>query len=147
MIPTTPTSASAQARIADSLLRSLGGRQVLLHIPAPAMNGDLGEQLGLAQPAFQDVQLGPVAFRRLRSKTGSAQKPADTEYELMVSASAVAALVGSLSYQAADVLFAQTAAVLVDDNVMNITWVASAEAFGSVYLYRLGLRGALKSIL
>ncbi len=124
-----------------------GGRQVLLHIPSPAINGDSGEQLGLATPVFQDVPLAPVAFRRVRSKTGTAKTPTEAEYELLVSASAVAALVGSLGYQAAEVLFSQAAAVLVDDSVLSISWVASAEAFGTVYLYRLGLRGSIPDIL
>ena len=89
----------------------------------------------------------PVAFRRVRATTGSAAGPAATQYELLVSASAVATLVGSLGFQAAEILFAQTAAILVDDNSLTINWVASAEAFGTVYLYRLGLSGAAKDIL
>ncbi len=39
---------SGQVRMADALLRSVGGRTVLLHIPAAAVQGDEGEQVGLA---------------------------------------------------------------------------------------------------
>jgi hypothetical protein len=138
---------STQIRMADALLRSVGGRTVLLRIPSPAMNGDLGEQLGLAVPEFQDVELGPVAFRRVRATTGTADAPDEVRYELLVSASAVTRLVGSLGFEAADVLFAQAAGVLVDGSLLGIAWVASAEAFGTVYLYRLGLRGAVKAFL
>ena len=128
--------------MADAMLRTVGGRTVLLHVPAPAVPGDIGEQVGLALPLFQDVQIGPAVFRKVRAKiaTGDAARPA--QYELLVSASAVANVVGSLDYESADVLFAQAGGVLVDGALLAITSVTSAEAFGSVYLYRLGLRAA-----
>ncbi len=53
-------------RAADVLLQCAGGRSVLLRMPAPATAGDIGEQLGLAVPSFQDVELSPVVFRRTR---------------------------------------------------------------------------------
>jgi len=31
--------------------------------------------------------------------------------------------------------------------MLGIAWVTSAEAFGTVYLYRLGLRGAVKEFM
>ena len=133
---------SAQIRIADALLRGVGGRTVLLHMPIPAVNGDVGEQLGLAVPQFQDVALGPVVFRKVRPKTGTAVAPSEATYELLVSASAVTRIVGSLGFAAAEVLFAQVSGVLVDGNLLGITGMTSAQAFSEVYLYRIGLRGA-----
>ena len=35
----------------------------MLRLPAPAVPGDATEQLGLAVPEFQDVELAPVVFR------------------------------------------------------------------------------------
>jgi hypothetical protein len=133
--------------MADALLRSVGGRTVLLHVSAPALNGDVGEQLGLATPEFQDVELGPVVFRRVRATAGTAESPKEATYELLVSATAVAKIVGTLGYGAAEVLFAQAAGVMVDGALLGIVWVTSAEAFGSVYLYRLGLRGAVQNFM
>ncbi len=127
----------AGVRLADALLRSVGGRTVLLRLPAPAVQGDLGEQLGLAVPQFQDTPLGPAAFRKVRATS----KPEGFTYELLVSASAVHALVGSLDYDSADVLFSVAAGVVVGGAVLQITSAVSAEAFGEVYLYRLLLRG------
>ena len=138
---------SAAIRLANSLLRSVGGRTVLLQIPAPAVNGDPGEQLGLAIPRFQNVELGPVLFRKLRPKTGAAEKPRETVYELLVSASAVSRIAGSSSLSDAQTLFAQADGILVDGSLLGITWLTGAEAFGSVYLYRLGLRGAVANVL
>ena len=133
----------AGVRLANALLRSVGGRTVLLRLPSPAIQGDPGEQLGLAAPQFQDTPLGPAAFRKVRAKAG----PEGVTYELLVSASAVHALVGSLDYNSADVLFSVAAGVLVDGALLLITSAVSAEAFGEVYLYRLGLRGASSTLI
>ena len=130
---------SAQVRLADALLRGVGGRTVLLRMPAPAVQGDDGEQLGLAVPQFQDTALGPVVFRRVRVSSEAG--------ELLVSASAVAKIVGSLEYQSADVLFAQAAGVLIDGVLLQIDAMASAEAFGESYLYRLTLRAPVAAQL
>lgn len=127
---------SAKIRMADALLRSVGGRTVLLRLPAPAVQWDEGEQTGLATPTFQDSELRPVAFRKVRAGVTKDNVLA----ELLVSASAVTALVGSLAYQSASVLFGQAAGVLIDGVLYSITSAVSAEAFGEVYLYRLGLR-------
>ncbi len=131
---------AAQVRMADALLRSLGGCTVLLHIPGPAISGDIGEQIGLAVPLFQDIPVGPAAMRKIRPRIASAAKERPAECELLLSASAVAKVVGSLGYQSADVLFGNACGVMVDGELMEITSATSVEGFGSVYLYRLGLR-------
>jgi hypothetical protein len=133
--------------MADALLRSLGGRTVLLHIPAPAVQGDVGEQLGLAAPLFQDVELRPAVLRKIRPRIATFERERAAEYELLLSASAVAKIVGSLAYQSADVLFAQAAGVMVDGELLEITSATSAEGFGTVYLYRLGLRGSAADLV
>jgi hypothetical protein len=138
---------TAAIRLANALLRNAGGRSVLLHVPAPAVPGDLGEQLGLATPLFQDAPLGPVVVRKLRPRMGTADKPKELAYELLVSATAVQQIVDSLAYDAAEVLFAQAAGILIDGNLLGITSVSTDQAFGTVYLYRLGLRGAVKDLL
>jgi hypothetical protein len=138
---------SAHVRMSDSLLRSLGGRTVLLHIPAPAIEGDLGEQLGLAAPEFQDVELAPAVLRRVRAKIAVGVHEQVAQYELMVSASAVEKVVGTLAYDSAAVLFAQATGVLVDGELLEIASFAPSEAFGVAYLYRLGLNGTAKDLV
>ncbi len=137
----------AQTRMTDALLRSLGGRTVLLHIPAQAIPGDIGEQLGLAAPLFQDVPVGPAVLRKIRSRIAAFSREKPAECELLLSASAVAKIVGSLEYESADVLFAQACGVLIDGELMQITSATSAEGFGSVYLYRLGLRASAADLV
>jgi len=138
---------AAQVRMTDALLRSLGGRTVLLHIPAQAIPGDIGEQLGLALPLFQDVPIGPAVLRKVRPRIATAATERPAECELLLSASAVAKIVGSLDYQSADVLFANASGVLVDGELLEITSATSVEGFGSAYLYRLGLRASAADLV
>jgi hypothetical protein len=127
-------------RAADVLLRCGGGRSVLLRMPAPASAGDTTEQLGLAVPSFQDLELAPVVFRKARATMANGKA---TKTELMVSATAVNALVGSMGYSAANVLFATAFGVLIDEVLMEIESATESEVGGSTYVYRLVLRAPL----
>jgi hypothetical protein len=130
--------ATAAVRAADVLLRCAGGRAVMLRMPAPASAGDTTEQLGLAVPTFQDVELAPVVFRKNRQAvTTQAAVGKVARWELMVSATAVNALVGSLGYSAASVLFATAFGVLIDGVLMTVESVTESEAFGAPYVYRI----------
>jgi hypothetical protein len=123
-------ASGATVRAADTLLRGVGGRVVLLRLPSPAVPADATEQLGLAVPQFQDVEVGPVVL--FAGKTGMKV--------MLVSASAVSGVVGSLGYSAADVLFAGAYGVLVDDALLEVVSVTEQEAGGVPYMYRLSLR-------
>ena len=131
-------------RAADVLLQCAGGRTVMLRLPAPASTGDTTEQLGLATPVFQDVELAPVVFRKSRSTAGVG-KPA--KWELMVSATAVNAVVGSLAYGAASVLFATAFGVLIDGVLMEVESATESEAGGVAYVYQLVLRAPLAALV
>ena len=119
------------AHLAETLLRTLGGRSVLLRVPKPAIAGDPGEQLGLAQPQFQDTELSPAAVLRGAS-------------EVLVAASAVERVVGSLAFNSAQILFASAAGIVIDGLLYPVKSLASAEAFGQVYLWRMQLQPALR---
>jgi hypothetical protein len=136
---------AAAVRAADVLLRCAGGRSVLLRMPANASAGDTTEQLGLAAPEFQDVELAPVMFRKARQAASALTVAVDkaTRWELMVSATAVQKVVGSLGYSAASVLFATAFGVLIDGVLMEVISATEAEVFGAPYVYRLVLRAPL----
>jgi hypothetical protein len=136
-------STNSAARSADTLLRAIGGRTVILRLPAPAAPL-VSEQLGLATPYFQDVPLAPVVFRRARAQS-VAGKPVPPE--LLVSASIVERTVGSLEYASASVLFATALGILIDDELFIIENAATEQAFGNAYLYRLTLRAPLAQIV
>ena len=130
-------AAGAAVRAADVLLRSAGGRAVLVRLPAPGVAGDASEQLGLAVPQFQDVELAPVVFRKARGRVVEGKA---ARWELLVSATAVNAVVGSLGYSAASVLFAVAYGVLVDGVLMEVVSATESELGGVPYVYRLLLR-------
>lgn len=133
-------STGAGARAADALLRALGGRTVMLRMPAPAVAGDLTEQLGIATPAFQDLLLAPVVYRSVRASVAEGKA---AKWELLVSATVVEKLVGSLAYASASVLFAEAYGVLCDGDLLEVESATSAQAFGQPYVYRLILRAPM----
>lgn len=134
----------AAVRAADVLLRGVGGRSAMLRMPATASFGDITEQLGLATPQFQDVELAPVVFRSARA-TAAEGKAA--KWELLVSGDAVESLVGSLGYGAAESLFGAAFGVLIDGVLMTIESTTAAETRGTAYLYRLVVRAPLAQVV
>lgn len=121
-------SSDGVIRLADAVMRSGGGRMVLLRLAAPAVPGDDAEQLGLATPQYQDLVLGPATFHK-----------ADSVTKLLVSASAVHEALGSLGYDSADVLFETAVGLLIDDLLYKITNSYSSQAMGMPYCYWLTL--------
>ena len=138
------STSGAAVRAADALLRCAGGRAVMLRMPAPASAGDAAEQLGLATPEFQDVELAPVVFRTARARVADGKA---ARWELMVSATAVERLVGSLGYSAAGVLFADAFGVLVDGVLMAVESATGSELGGAPYVYRLVLRAPVSLVV
>ena len=128
---------AAQQRASDVLLRCMGGRTVLLRLPTPGVAGSDAEQLGAGTPAYEDIPLSPAVFRRLRPQLREATA---NRYEVLISASSVAAQLGFLQLASTSQLFAMATGVVVDGELMLIEAVAEAEAFGRPYMYRLLVR-------
>ncbi len=101
----------------------------MLRIPAPAVANNDGEQLGVATPQFQDVELAPVAFRKLEKTT-----------VLLVSGSAVQSIVGSLQFNSAEVLFETAVGVVADSVLYTILSNTASTSDGKTYVYSLELR-------
>jgi len=120
-------------RRADTVMRAVGGRAVLLRMAAPAASGDDAEQLGLATPEFQDVELAPAVLHKQNSVT-----------KLLVSASAVQAVLGSLAYDSADVLFETAVGIVMDGLLYEITNSFSSDATGEPYCYWLVLKAPVR---
>jgi len=116
-------------RGAEALLRAHGGRIVVLRMPGLAASGDDAEQLGLATPAFQDVMLGPVVFRK-----------AESTAKLLVSGAAVQAIVGSMAFDSAGVLFEQAVGVVVDDVLYEVESCVASVSGGEAYCYAVELK-------
>jgi hypothetical protein len=121
--------AEGALRRADVALRTTGGQAVLLRMPQPAANGDDAEQLGLATPAFSDVELAPAAFRKSGKET-----------ILIISATAVASLTGSLLFDSADVLFATAVGLIVNGVLFDLVGWTAAQSNGRTYAYYVSLQ-------
>jgi hypothetical protein len=124
--------------LADALLRSVAGTTALLRVTGT--NTDTGmSEVGLVSTTFAEVVLSPVAMRKLRPTW---QEAGQSKWELLVSATSVQQQVQSLDLASAQALFSMTLAVTVAGQDYLIDSIASNEAFGQVYLYRLLLREA-----
>ena len=127
---------SAPQMLADALLRSVSGTTAQFRITGANPDTSMSE-LGLVSTAFVEVTISPVVMRRLRPTW---QDSNDSKWELLVSATAVQQQVSALDLASAQSLFAMTLAVTVGGQSYVVEAVASNEAFGQVYLYRLLLR-------
>jgi len=127
---------SAPQMLADALLRSVAGTTALLRVTGTNTDSNMSE-VGLVSTAFAEVVVSPVAMRKLRPAW---QESGDAKWELLVSATGVQQQVNALDLPSAQSLFAMTLAVSVSGQDYVIESIASNEAFGQVYLYRLLLR-------
>ena len=134
--PRNPTGAPQM--LADALLRSVTGTTALLRVTGT--NADTGmSEMGLLATTFAEVPISPVLMRKLRPTW---QEGGESKWELLVSATSVEQQVSTLDLPSAQSLFAMPLAVTVAGQDYLIESIASNEAFGQVYLYRLLLREA-----
>lgn len=124
--------------LADALLRSMTGTTALLRVTGTNTDTSMSE-LGLVTTTFYDVAVSPVVMRKLRPTW---REGGESKWELMVSATGVQQQVIALDLESAQSLFALTLAITVAGQDYLIESIASNEAFGQVYLYRLMLREA-----
>lgn len=122
--------------LADALLRSVTGASAQLRVTGTNAISNRSE-VGLVATTFSEVVLSPVLMRKLRPTFKEGQAP---RWEMLVSATSVQAQISALDLPSARALFAMALAVTVAGNDYLIESVASNEAFGQVYLYRLSLR-------
>ena len=139
MSDTAPRNpANAAQRLADALLRSVSGTSAQLRMTGAAIDTSQSE-VGLLATSFTQAVVSPVVMRKLRPTI----KESDANrWEMLVSATSVQAQVSALNLASAQALFAMTLAVTVAGQDYLIESIASNEAFGLVYLYRLALREA-----
>jgi hypothetical protein len=139
MSDTAPrNSVNAPQMLADALLRSVAGTSALLRVTGTNPNSDQSE-VGLLATTFSQVVVSPVVMRKLRPTFKDGDTP---RWELLVSATGVQAQVRALNLPSAQALFTIALAVTIGEQDYLIESVASNEAFGQVYLYRLSLRQA-----
>ena len=128
----------APQMLAAALLRSAAGATALLRVTGINTDTNMSE-VGLVATTFAEVPVSPVVMRKLRPTW---QEGGQSKWELLVSATSVEQQVDALDLASAQALFSMTLAVTVAGQDYVIESIASNEAFGQVYLYRLLLREA-----
>ena len=128
----------APQMLADALLRSVAGTTALLRVTGANTDTSMSE-VGLVATTFVEVTVSPALMRKLRPTW---QEGGESKWELLVSATSVEQQVNALDLPSAQSLFSMTLAVTVAGQDYLIESIASNEAFGQVYLYRLLLREA-----
>ena len=128
----------APQMLADALLRSMTGTSALLRMTAATPDSNMTE-VGLVATSFAEVVLSPVVMRKLRPTW---REDGTAKWELIISATSVQQQVSSLDLPSAQSLFAMALAVTVGGQDYLIESIASNEAFGQTYLYRLLLHEA-----
>ena len=123
--------------LADALLRSVTGTTALLRVTGTNTDTSMSE-VGLVATTFAEVGQ-PGLMRKLRPTW---QEGGESKWELLISATSVEQQVNALDLASAQSLFSMTLAVTVAGQDYLIESIASNEAFGQVYLYRLLLREA-----
>lgn len=124
--------------LADALLRSVAGTTALLRVTGTNVDTSMSE-VGLVATTFTEIVVSPVVMRKLRPTW---QEGGESKWELLVSATSIEQQVRSMELPSAQSLFSMTLAVAVAGQDYLIESVASNEAFGQAYLYRLLLREA-----
>ena len=124
--------------LADALLRSAGGATAQLRVATPDKDGTMCE-VGLVATTFADVILSPVVMRKVRP---SSQVNNEPRWELLVSATSVQQQISALDLDCAQALFAMALTITIAGQGYLIESIATNEAFGQIYLYRLSLRQA-----
>src|SRR5512135_1940020 len=104
----TPTAMPQM--LADALLRSAGGAIALLRVTGTNASTSQSE-VGIAATTFYEAGLSPVVMRRLLPRQ---MKDGQLQWELLVSATSVAAQVSALDLPSAQALFAMTLAVALN---------------------------------
>lgn len=119
-------SGDGALRAAVTALRTNGGFEVLLRLPGLAVSGSDAEQLGLGTPQFQDVPVGPAAWRKV-----------GVNKDLLIAASAITGLMGSLSFASAESLFRTAVGVVVDGVLYTISKGEPLSTAGVPCAYRV----------
>ncbi len=122
---------AALVRAANAMLTALGGDQVSLLLPATAMAGDAGGQLGLVDPGVQQVIVSPVVARTL--PTGNMGPRRRIEFTLP--ASAIAAELSTLGLGSAEELFEGAMGLMYDGDLFHIESVVTENFAGTAYFY------------
>jgi len=118
-------------RAADAMLKALGGEAVSLLLPATALAGDAGGQLGLVDPGVQEIVISPVVLREMT--TGSLGPRRRIEFTLP--ASAIVNQLPELGMATGDDLFKAVLGLTYGNDLFHVESVVPESYGGTVCFY------------
>ena len=122
----------ALTRAAEAMLRTLGGEEVVLLFPMPAVTDDPA-QLGLMDPGVEEVHIGPVVVRNLHRETNAAR----WLLEFLMPGSAVRIQMEERHCTTAHAFFDSALGISYEGHLLRIENVDTEFFAGTAYLYRV----------
>jgi hypothetical protein len=126
-------SSAAVVRAATAMLRTLGGCEIHLLLPAHTLPQESAVELGAVDPGVEDLALGPVIIRTLPTDNAGPRRRA----EFLIPASAVASEVTSHNATSAEALLDWALGIVYDGQMYRIEGVVNEQFAGTTYLYRV----------
>jgi hypothetical protein len=126
-------SGAAVVRAADSMLRALGGTEIMVMFPSLILPDDPSAQLGLVDPGVEEVAFSPVVVRILdTASTGPRRR-----LEFLISGATVAEELSSRNVATAEALFANALGVIYQGDLLHIENVTTEYFADAAYLCRV----------
>jgi len=120
----------AFVRAADAMLQVLGGEGVQLLFPGASAGGP-SEELGMAVPPVEEVEVAPVC--RVAATPAKGQR----RVEFLFSAAALARYMEARGSQSAQDFFNASLGIVEDGTLMRIESVVTETFAGTAYLHRV----------
>jgi hypothetical protein len=118
----------ALAQAAESLLRAMGGEEIIFRVPVPMQaDNPTQQELGLQAPLTEGVAVSPVVVRALANG-----------FDLLVSPKSLQPVL-LLRAQTAEQFFDITASVQAQGHTLRIQSYSTEVFAGRVYLYRISV--------
>lgn len=119
------------ARMANAMLKALGGETVSLILPATAMTGDAAGVLGLVDPGVQEVPISPVVIREITTgKLGPRRR-----IEFTLPASAIEGTLPALGMDTTEDLFKAVLGLNYGSDLFHIETVVPESFGGTICFY------------
>jgi hypothetical protein len=118
-------------RVADAMVRALGGSQITLRIADPSA-GDTNSQLGLTPPLSEDVPIYPAVVRTIAPAANGSKR-----IEVTLSAKAVKPIADQYGITDVPTWLLTAEGVLFRGKLMHIDTVISDHLGGMDYLYHI----------
>jgi hypothetical protein len=126
-------TSAAVVRAANAMLRTLGGGEIHLLLPAHSLPGETAVELGAVDPGVEDVTLGPVIIRTLPTDNSGPRRRS----EFLIPASAVDSEMTSHNANSVQSLLDSALGIVCEGQMYRIEGMTSEQFAGTTYLYRV----------